>query len=245
MSTRMIRRLGKRRLVVAGLSVGAFTAVVALLVLLPFLAKSALGAPNSGGGGCVPAPQPVCTFKGHTADASFFGSDSSDPCILTDAEVHAFQSLVRPEGTTSLTVFVFISKFNKCTGAQVESAANIDPITFLPDFTGTAHFGPQLSTGQLTGTAPMFDETSATPTLLFTTTINVSWQGLGPSTTTIDSMHVRAPGLILHMRSHGSSRGAAAAGTVTDETGTNLATSPTLAADLNDARGGTVQITKP
>ncbi len=240
MFARITSKLGKRGLVASGLATVALVAVVALLAvtLLPSNGRTAHA---SGTGGCFPTTGPSCTFKNHSAFADF-GSVSSNGCIFTDASLQPFESLTRPGNTTSQSVFVFISKFDACNQVQLEAASNIDPNTGVENFTGNIQFGTGLSTATVNGTASMFDFISNTT---FTTTINVTWQGFGPTTTSIDNMHVRAPSFIFNSHFHGTSRAAEALGTLTDKTGTNLATPPTLNADLANASSGTVQITKP
>ncbi len=232
MSTRTISSRGKRRLVAGILAVAGFSAVIAILaaVVLPFNARSALAS----GGGCFSTTGPVCTFKDNDAFAHF-GSVSSDQCIVTDASLVTFQSLTRPGNTTGQFVDVFISKFDTCHKVLLEAAKN-------EGFTGTVQFGDNLATATVNGTAPMFDFVSNTT---FTATINVAWQGFGPTTRNIDSSHMRTPDFIVNTHFNGDSRAAEASGALTDETGTNLATPPTSSAELDNAQGGTVQITGP
>ena len=242
MTARGFSLAGNRRLVLVGLALLALVAVVAVLLVAvsPFGTRVAHGS-GTGGGGCIATSVPVCHVQNNSAFADF-GSVSSDGCIFTDAFLTPFESLTRPGNITSQTVFVDVNKFDQCTGTQLESASNSDPTTFLPDFTGTMQFDTQLRTGTVTGTAPMFDATSGA--LLFTTTIQVTWQGFGSATHSIDSSHFHGFGFIMNSHFNGTSRTAEASGTFTDETGANLATPPTLNASLAYAKSGTVQITK-
>jgi len=241
MSTRTISLRGKRRLMADILAVAGFTAMVAILaaVVLHFNTRSALA--SGSGGGCFSTTGPVCTFKDNNAFADF-GSVSSDGCIFTDATIEPFQSLTRPGNTTSQSAIVFIEKFDVCNNIPLEEASNFGPTKGAPNFTGTIQFGGNLATATVNGTASMFDFISNTT---FTATINVAWQGFGPTTTFIDSSHFRAPNFIVNSHFSGTSRAAEASGILTDETGTNLATPPTLSAGLFNAQGGTVQITGP
>jgi hypothetical protein len=225
-----------------GLTLVGLAAVVGVLFVAvsPFGARVAHGS-GSGGGGCISTTGPVCHLKSANAIANF-DSISSDGCSFTFASVQPFSSLTRPGGVTSQAVFVDINKFDNCQGIILENASNFDPSTGQPDFTGTIQFGTKLSTASVVGTAPMFD--SDTGALLFTTTINVTWQGFGATSTFIDSTHSRSPGFIVNTHSNGSNRTAEASGTFTDETGANLATPPTLSAELFDSSGGTVQVIK-
>jgi hypothetical protein len=242
MSARGFSLAGTRRLVLGGLALVGLVAVVAVLLVAvsPFGARVAHGG-GTGGGGCVSTSGPVCHFQNNFAFADF-GSVSSDGCIFTDASVQTFQSLTRPGNITSQAVIVSVNKFDFCQGTQLESASNIDPTTFLPDFTGTFQMDTQLKTATAAGTAPLFDNTSGA--LLFTTTIQVTWQGFGATTHSIDSSHFHGLGFIMNSHFNGDSRAAEASGTFTDETGANLATLPTLGADLSNVTSGTVQIIK-
>ena len=241
MSARRFILAGNRRLVPVGLALVGLAAVVAIL----FVAFSPLGARvahgSGSGGGCISTTGPVCTFKSTNAFGNF-DSVSSDGCLFTFASVQPFDSLTRPGNSTSQAVMVVINKFDNCQGIVLENASNFDPSTGQSDFTGTIQFGTKLSTATVVGTAPMFDATSGA--LLFTTSINVTWQGFGATTTFINDAHSRSPGFIFNTHSNGDSRMAEASGTLTDETGANLATPATLNAQLDDASSGTVQITK-
>src|SRR5262249_35490100 len=125
------------------------------------------------------------------------------------------------------------------------------PNTFMPDFTGTVQFGSNLSSATITGTAPMFGQSSSVSSnsgtggggvLLFTTTVNVTLKGYGSTTQSIDSQHFHGQGVIFNSHFIGSNRNAEASGTVTDASGNNLAATPTLDANLGDSTSGTVQI---
>lgn len=235
MFTRVSRLSGKWRLVAAGL-----TAVVVILAigLVAFNARPAFGS-GSGGGGCFSTTGPSCTFKSNNAFADF-GSVSADGCIFTDVFVESFASLTSPGRTATQSVVVSVSKFDNCQGGLViENASNFDPSTGSPVFNGTFQFGSKLDTAAINGSAPLFDV--FTGAQVFTSTITVSWQGYGPTSKFIETTHARQPGFMMNSHFTGNSRAAAASGVVTDETGANLATPPTLNANLVDSSGGTVQ----
>jgi len=141
---------------------------------------------------------------------------------------------------TTTTVFVSLSTFNFCTGAQFECASNFDPNTGMPLFNGTVQFGLDLTTAAVNGTAPMFDPCTGAS---FTSTINVAWQAFGPNSTIIDSFHFRAPGFLMNAHFMGVSRQAVASGVLTDAAVTNRASTPTVNADVENDTGGTVTIT--
>ena len=241
MSTRAFR-LPRRRLVVAALAISAIVVVVAVVFVtsLSFGARIAHGG-GTGGGGCTSSTGPACHFTSNDASVAF-GTTASDGCTVTQVFLSSFQSLSRPGATTSSSVVVSISKFNTCTNILLENASNFDPTTGAPDFTGTAQFGGNLDTATVTGTAPMFDTSTGMPgPLLFTASINVTWQGFGPTTKNIDSTHTHQPGFIFNSHFNGTNRAATASGTFTDETGANVA-APTLDAELDNAQNGTVLI---
>jgi hypothetical protein len=242
MSTRGFSLTGHRQFVLAALAVVGLAGVVAVLFVAvsPFGARVAHGS-GSGGGGCIATSGPVCHFTSTNAVANY-DSVSDDGCTFTFASVQPFDSLTRPGNVTSQAVFVTINKFDNCQGIILENASNFDPSTGQSDFTGTIQFGTKLSTASVVGTAPMFD--SDTGALLFTTSIDVTWQGFGGTTTFIDSSHSRSPGFTSNTHFNGNTRSAVASGTLTDETGTNLATPATPNAELGDAKSGTVQIIK-
>ncbi len=233
----------RRRLVAAGLAVAIAAVAVAVLAAVSLNTRTAAGA---GGGGCFAATAPVCTFKNHAAFAdfggvqTFAGGGGGGGCIVTDAFVEAFESLSMSGHVTTTTVFVSLSTFNFCTGAQFECASNFDPNTGMPLFNGTVQFGLDLTTAAVNGTAPMFDPCTGAS---FTSTINVAWQAFGPNSTIIDSFHFRAPGFLMNAHFMGVSRQAVASGVLTDAAVTNRASTPTVNADVENDTGGTVTIT--
>jgi hypothetical protein len=238
MFARKISSFVKARLLATG-AVVSLVAVAALVafVVLPSAGRTAHAAtPNSSmGGGCFSPTGPACTFKDNSADA-YFQSFSSDGCTLTDASINGFQNLTRPGNMTTQFAFVSMEEVDICNNFNLLKEA------FNRDFTGTVQVGANLSTATVTGTATMIDFVSNTT---FTATINVTWQGFGPTTRTIDSSHYHAPGFIVNSHFNGTSRVAEASGTLSDGT-SNFAASPTLLyTELLDSTGGTVQITGP
>lgn len=240
MFTRTPGLSGKRRLVAIGLSALGLAALIAVLTVtfVALNARTAFGS-GSGGGGCISTSGPKCTFKGNQAFADF-GSVGADGCTFTDANVQVFDSVSKPGGATSQQVMVFIS-VTDCTGVQIDSASNFDPNTGLPSFTGTFSFGSKLSSATVNGAAQMFDYVTGTS---FTTTINVTWKGYGPTSAFMDANSFRMPGFFTKSRFTGDSRAAEATGTLTDASNNNLASIPTLYANLNNDSGGTLQVIK-
>jgi hypothetical protein len=238
MFSRTVSSFGTRRFAASALTVVALAAAMGVLGIGALALNTRIAA-GSGSGGCFGTGAPVCTFKDHFANAGF-GMVSADGCIFTEAFVSPFESLTSPGHVATTNVFVAVSKFNGCTGTPLESAINFDPTTGTPVFNGLVQFGPRLDTAMVSGSAPMFD--AMTGAKLFTSTINLAWDGFGPTSTFIDGSHVRMPGFLVNTRSMGTSREAKASGTVTDATGTNLAALPTLKADLENDLSGTVEL---
>ncbi|TMD21901.1 MAG: hypothetical protein E6I98_00970 [Chloroflexi bacterium] len=112
----------------------------------------------------------------------------------------------------------------------------------FPIFNGTALFGTKLDTASVNGSAPMFDINTGLQA--FTSNVNVVWTGFGPTTTFIDSFHVRTTGVLFIAHSNSTSRGAEASGTITDIAGNNDASVPTLNAQLQNATQGSISISK-
>jgi len=237
MLTRTIRPFGRRQLVAVALA-GAILVAVTVLVAAGVNIRTAAGA--GGGGGCFVTNGPVCTFRDHVAFADF-SSVSPDKCTFTDAFVNPFESLTIPGKVATTSVFVSVTEFNCLTGAFVNTT-NIDPSTFMPDFNGTVQFGTKLDSAAIVGSAPMFD--ANTGLQLFTSTVNVAWQGFGPTSSFIDSSHFRSPTFMVNSHFMGVSRMAIASGVITDGT-SNLATAPTLQADLENDSVGTVFLARP
>lgn len=242
-------RPARRRLIAAGLAVAVAAAAVAVLAAVSLNTRTAAGA--GGGGGCfgTTTTAPVCTFKNHAAFADFSGVVQAAPlaggggggggCIATDSFVQAFESLTSPGRISTTNVFVSINSFNFCTGQQLECAGNFDPNTGASLFTGTVQFGLDLTTASVNGTAPMFDPCTGAS---FTSTINLSWQAFGPTSSFIDSNHFRAPGFLVNSHFMGVSREAVSSGVFTDESGANPASTPTTNADVENDSGGSVAL---
>jgi hypothetical protein len=241
MFTRASGMTGKRRLVAVGLSALGLTTLIAVLAVtfMALNAHTAFGS-GSGGGGCISTSGPVCTFNGNQAYVDF-SSVSADGCTFTDANVQVFDNVTRPGGVTTSQVIVFISVWNNCTGQPVVEASNFDPNTGVPEFNGTYSFGSKMSSAIVNGTAPMYDYVSNTN---FTSTVNVTLQGYGPTSQFSDTNSYRSPGFFSKSRFKGVSRNAEASGTVTDASNNNLAAGASIYANINSNSGGTLQIIK-
>lgn len=204
--------------------------------------RTALGA--GGGGGLCQPTGPVCTTKAHNAFADFEGV-AADGCTFVDASVQAFEALTEPGHTTGTFVFVIMSEYNNCTNTFIAAASNVDPNdpNAVPAFNGTAQFSTPLGSASVVGTATMFDDTGvAAP---WTSTINITWHGYGPTTTYIDTFHARTPGQFLILsHTHSTSQNAETTGVISDQAGNNLASVPTLDALIQNATDGSVTIVK-
>jgi hypothetical protein len=238
MFIRPITALGARRLVAVGLAAAMPAIAVALLAVTALNARADGPGP---GGGCFSTTGPVCTFKSHNAFADF-GSVSDDGCIVTDAIVQSFEALSSPGRNAATTVFVAIFKNDTCGQTIPASESNVDPTTGMPVFNGTAQFGTLLDTATLVGAAPMFD--IDTGSQVFTSDINVTWRGFGPTSTFIGSSHTRTPDFVLNSHTHSTSRSAEASGSITDEAAYNVVTAPTLNALLQNATIGNVVVSR-
>jgi hypothetical protein len=244
MSTRALGSTSRRRLVAIGLSTLAITAVVATLAVtfMTLNAHTAYGSGTGPGGGCIPTHGAgvACVTKGMQASADFTTFDANG-CVVTDANINAFQNIAVPGHSATQSVMVFISVYDICNQVQLVAASNVDPNTGATLFNGASTFGAKLDTASVNGAAPMFDFVSGTT---FTSTVNVTWSGFGPTSSFAESFRSRSPGFMVSFRDNGSSRQAEATGTVTDSANNNLAATPTDNADLSNNTSGTVQIIK-
>jgi hypothetical protein len=231
---------GKRRLIAIGVSVATLIAAVAVVAVMALGTRTALGS-GSGGGGCVSTTGPACTFKDSNAYV-YFSDVSSDGCIYTSAQVSLFDSLTAPGRVATQSVTIYISKWDGCNNVSLMEASNFDPNTWMPTFTGSIQLSSDLTIAKVTGTAPMYDWISNSPS--FTTTLDLTLKGYGPTSRYSDSQHYQAPGFIMNNHSTGTTRSAMASGTFTDDAGNNLAMSSSIFADMNNSSGGTVQIFK-
>ena len=230
----------RTRRVAVGITAAVMLAAIVLAAFIATGGRTALGA-GGGGGPCPSPPRPGCTFKSINAFADF-STVSADGCEFTDASVQSFQALTSPGHSAMTIVFVSISIFNNCTGA-FQTFVNFDPTSNgFPTFNGTALFGTKLDTASVNGSAPMFDVNTGVQA--FTSTVSVVWTGFGPTTTFIDSFHVRTAGSLFNAHSNATSRAAEAAGTITDIAGNNDASVPTLNAQLQNATQGSISISK-
>ena len=220
--------------------------VVALLVaglMLGAAGVAGLRTAFADGPGSLCQPNgPACTTRSNDAFVDFEGL-AADGCTFVDASVQTLQITTMPGNETATYVFVIFSEFDTCTGTFIASASNQDPSTGLPVFNGSAQFSTPVGTASVTGTAPMFD-TFGNPST-WASTIDITWQGYGPTTTSTDIFHAGQPGVFFTLsHNHATTQNAAATGVFTDEAGNNLAAVPTLDALVAQATGGSVVIVK-
>ncbi len=124
-----------------------------------------------------------------------------------------------------------INQFDVCNNIPLEEATgNFDSVTFTAD--------SALATATLTGTATVSDSILQTT---FPVTINLTFQGIGPATDTLSASHMRSTTFVISTHFNGESRMAEASGTLSDGA-TNYAATPTLSAELMNAKGGSVQV---
>lgn len=238
MSVRSFHFSGKRRVVAAILASITLAAVVAAVLVTSFHTKPAFGA---SAGLCTPNA-PVCTENGNAAYA-MFDNVSSDGCIYTEVDVQPVTDLAQPGSNGYQSAMVFITKYDSCNNMEIEQGTNEFAPSAQAAFNGTLTFGENLSTGSMVGTAPIYDVN--TGNLLYTTSINMTWQGYGATTKSLDSEHFFSQNIVMNMHINGSSRTAEASGTVTDETGSNVITGPTLNAALFNMTGSQVEVFLP
>jgi hypothetical protein len=217
--------------------------VVALLVAVLTLGVAGLRTAFADGPGGLCQPNgPACTTLSHDAFVDFEGL-AADGCTFVDASVQALQITTMPGNETATYVFVIFSEFDNCTGTFIASASNQDPSTGLTVFNGSAQFSTPVGSASVTGTAPMFDTFGNPSTWM--STIDITWQGYGPTTTSTDIFREGQPGVFFTLsHNHGTSQNAVTTGVFTDEAGNNLAAVPALDALIANGTGGFVVVVK-
>jgi len=243
MPTSAFRFSGKRRPLAIGLSVVTLTAVIVVVAVMVLGTRTALGSGTGGGAECFgnTGTQPVCSFKDGTAFVDY-NTVSSDGCTFTDAQVSLYNNLTVPGRAATHNVSIILSTFDYCGGGSQVDVSDVDPSTGLLTFTGDFQISSDLSTATVTGTADMYDSNSGTQ--VFTTSVNLTFNGYGPTFKSSDSQHFQAPGYVMNTHFRGTNRSAEVSGTFTDQDGINVAAEPTTNGTLLNSSGGTVQIFK-
>jgi hypothetical protein len=79
----------------------------------------------------------------------------------------------------------------------------------------------------------------------WTSTIDITWQGYGPTTTSTDIFRAKQPGVFFTLsHNHVTNQNAVTTGLFSDEAGNNLAAVPTLDALIAEGTGGFVVVVK-
>jgi hypothetical protein len=175
------------------------------------------------------------SFKGQSAEA-FFSSTDPSGCIQTDAFVFAVDGKVKQDGAHGVesSAFVAISRIDLCTGTvllDTFGSATLAPAEFVID--------TRLTSATLDTTVTVTDFVSGTT---FPVDMALGWTGTGAPFRVKQHSQTKTPGFKLNSRFDGTSRNAAASGTVSDGT-TNLTPEPAGFADMSSAKSGEVSIT--
>jgi hypothetical protein len=174
------------------------------------------------------------SFKGQFAEAFFTSTDPSG-CIQTDAFVFAVDGKVKQDGAHEVesSASVAISQFDLCTGTVLLDAfgsATLEPAEFVID--------KRLTSATLDTTVTVMDFVSGTT---FPVDVALSWTGTGAAFRVKDHSQIKTPGFRLNSRFDGTSRNAAASGTVSHGT-TNFTPEPAGFADMGSVKSGEVSI---
>ena len=176
------------------------------------------------------------SFKGQFAEAIFSTFDETG-CIETSVYVAGQEGKVKQAGRPAVdsTVVVNILQFNHCTGEYLLDAFGFE--TLAP---GDFVIDRKINQATLATTVLVGDFVSGAS---FPVDINVSWMGVGETSTTKDHEKVNEPGFKLNYRFIGTFRLAEASGTVSGM-GTNFTPEPAVFAQMGNVSSGEVQISK-
>lgn len=180
---------------------------------------------------------PTCTYNGLTASANFV-SWSADQCVMTYVNVIASQgftnnpslSLNSGNGVDFMAV-----TYDNC--QQVETSllsGQANNVNFTID--------NQLNTATLNATVMATDWDSPNQDT-YPVTINMTWQGVGPSGQTISSTHNITGIYVFNTRYNGTTRMAEVSGGVTSSAVSVSDTAPNMDGMLTDASGGQIYVT--
>jgi hypothetical protein len=174
------------------------------------------------------------SFKGQFATAVFDTVDSSG-CIETVVTVIAEDRRIKqaspPEATLRAIVELF--QFDSCSGKLLLSAFGLAPLT--PD---QFQIDKQFNAATLNATIEVTDFVSENT---FPVDVSVRWTGSGDIVREKDHVHLKEPGFKLNGHFTGTSRNAAASGTVSDGT-TNFTPQPAVSAEMGSTKRGEVVI---
>jgi hypothetical protein len=218
------------------MALSALVVIAALSVLGYSMQHSTQSARASGVGGGDPCysatgSTPSCHFKGFTAEASYSNVDQTTCAsgVYTYYSVYATDNVVtNPSNAASgPLVSVFYGTWNNCSSTYSSYGATVPAAI---QTTG------ELGSASLQATVPLHDwSNNPGPTL----TVNLTWTGFGPLSTTVEDMTTRTGDSVFKSRFTGTNRMAQATGTISDGTTTvNINTTTTMF----DAKGGTISI---
>ena len=164
------------------------------------------------------------SFKGQFAEAGFSSFDETG-CIETHVLVFAHDGKVKQDGGPEVEsmAIVSINQSNRCTQELVLSAggiATLPPDDFVID--------KQLNQATLTTTIVVEDFNTGTT---FPVDVNVTWTGVGETSTVKEHFLTKEPGFKVNFRLMGTFREAEASGTVTG-LGINFTPEPAFFADM-------------
>lgn len=206
----------------------AFLKSLAVLILgLSALAPAS--AVRAGGGGSF-------SFRGPSVVAEFYYPDASG-CIYTDLVVSGSQATVRdvPGPADNLSfASVNLLQYDACSNTALLSAwGSVNPLAG-----GDLLISNRLSSASLNTTVNLFDEISASN---FDVDLDLAWASTGPISRQRNRMNDNYPGC--HMIQHwsGTSRPAAASGSVSAR-GTNFAAGASQYASIDLVRAGNILI---
>ncbi|MCM8748573.1 hypothetical protein NET02_05395 [Thermomicrobiaceae bacterium CFH 74404] len=174
-------------------------------------------------------------FKSQFAEAFFSNLDETG-CVVTDAFVAAVDGRSKEAGTPEVSsqAFLFISRFDQCTGTQLLAAEGF-PILTEREF----QIDHRLTTATLETTIEVFDYVSGTS---FPVDVSVSWEGSGDRVRISDHFQVKAPGFKLNARFDGTFRTAQASGPISDGT-TDFTPDPAVFANMSSVKQGELVVT--
>ncbi len=175
------------------------------------------------------------SFKGQSANASFFSTDASG-CVGTFVSIFANDGSFKETGmpkTVESGASIFIDQFDSCTQTSILFGVGI--VTLAAD---EFQIDKKLDSAMLNTTIEVFDFVSNTSIPI---DITLNWTGIGGSFRSKGHFQAMTPGFKVNSHFDGTQRNAEASATVTDGT-TNFTPEPAFA-DLASNNTGEVRIT--
>jgi hypothetical protein len=167
-----------------------------------------------------------------------FNSFSPDGCVITYVNVIASQGFTNNPSfslDSGNGVDLMVIQYDNCNGVELSLATGqANNVNFTAD--------NSLNTASLNATITVTDWDSPTQAT-YPVTVNLTWQGIGPSGRTISSTHSLAGGWVFNTRYNGTTRSAQVAGSITSDTMSVTETTPNMDGTLTDATGGEVFVT--